>query len=344
MILYVHIPFCASKCGYCAFNSSDSLLHLEDAYVDALLLDLGSQIEGKSLKSIFFGGGTPNILHQRHYEKIFDLISKKARLSEEYEITLECNPNLVTLSWCQALRDLGANRVSLGVQSFFDFKLDFLQRDHSEYDVFVAIERIRQGGIDNVSIDLIYNTPFDCIEHLQAEIECVKRLEIAHLSAYALSIDKGSKFYQNPPKLPDQDYSFEMRSMLEENGFIQYEVSNYFKTHKSHHNLAYWRGEDYIGCGAGGVGCLNGVRQWGSHNIQSYIQSPMHKHQEFLTEEERRFERIFLGLRCEYGVSLQDISPQKAQMLIEEKKCFIQEGRLRALDVFLADEIALFLG
>lgn len=342
MTLYIHIPFCASKCGYCAFNSTDSDQHLYEKYVDALLLDLQSQIQRQDFSSIYFGGGTPNILNQSLYERIFAFLDRSINLSK-CEITLECNPNLVSLSWCSVLKDMGANRISLGVQSFFDLKLDFLQRDHKSYDIFSAVEMIKKGGIENISIDLMYNTPLDTIKILTQEVRFAKELEISHLSAYALSIDKGSKFYQNPPRLSEKDYSFDIRGMLEDIGFIQYEVSNYFKSKKSQHNLAYWRGEDYIGCGSGGVGCVGNTRFWGSKHIPSYIQNPIHKYKEFLTEEEKQFERIFLGLRCEYGVSLDDICPQKSEILLNEKKCFIRDNRLIATDFFLADEIALWL-
>lgn len=343
MILYIHIPFCMSKCGYCAFNSIKSSSDLHNDYVNALILDLSAQIENQEFSSIYFGGGTPNILHQKHYERIFELIRTKSRILDDCEITLECNPNLVHLSWCQSLRELGANRISLGVQSFFDDKLDFLQRDHQKYDVFSAIECIAHGGFDHVSIDLIYNTPFDDLDFLKKEIQCVQSLGISHISAYALSIDKGSKFYQNPPKLSKEDRSMFVREMLDGIGFRQYEVSSYCKHHKSRHNLAYWRGEDYLGCGSGGVGCVGKQRMWGNRHIQSYIKNPLKKTYEILSEDEKRFERIFLGLRCELGVSLEGLCQEKIRILLEEKKCFIQEERLIASDFFLADEIALWL-
>lgn len=343
MILYIHIPFCTSKCGYCAFNSSADFFHLQDDYVKALILDLKNQLHFQELSSIYFGGGTPNVLHQKHYEKIFDVIDAHAKVSKDCEITLECNPNLVSQSWCEALFALGANRISLGVQSFFENKLDFLQREHTGYDIARAISLIRQSGISNISIDLIYNTPLDSQALLKQEIKQAQALEIAHLSAYALSLDKGSHFFKNPPKLDKRDYSFLVRDLLGEAGFKQYEVSNYFAYQKSRHNLAYWRGEDYIGCGAGAVGCLKGVRMKGSDAIPLYIQDPLKKKEEFLTPDERKFERLFLGLRCEIGIPVQEVDQKKALILLEEGKCKKIENHLIANDFFLADEIALWL-
>ena len=131
MILYLHIPFCTSKCGYCAFNSSSEFFHLQDSYLQAVLQDLKSELENKKyfLTSIYIGGGTPNTLSSKTYEKIFECITQNATLTQECEITLECNPNLLSKEWCKDLNSLGANRLSIGVQSFFDKKLEFLQRE-----------------------------------------------------------------------------------------------------------------------------------------------------------------------------------------------------------------------
>lgn len=343
MILYIHIPFCTSKCGYCAFNSSADFFHLQADYVKALILDLENQLHFQELSSIYFGGGTPNALHQKYYEKIFDVIDARAKISRDCEITLECNPNLVSKDWCQTLFALGANRISLGVQSFFENKLNFLQREHTNYDIARAIDLIRQSGITNISIDLIYNTPFDNECSLKQEVKQIQALELSHLSAYALSLDKGSHFFKNPPKLDTEDYSFILRDLLSGIGFKQYEVSNYFAYQKSNHNLAYWRGEDYIGCGAGAVGYLKGVRMKGSDAIPLYIQNPLKKNKEFLTPDEMKFEKLFLGLRCEIGIPMQEVSEKKASILLDEGKCKKVGNQLVASDFFLADEIALWL-
>lgn len=343
MTLYIHIPFCTSKCGYCAFNSSADFFHLQADYVEALILDLKSQLHSQNLSSIYFGGGTPNALHQKHYERIFDVIYSHAKVLKDCEITMECNPNLVSQSWCESLFALGANRVSLGVQSFFEEKLNFLQREHTSYDISRAVEVIYKSGITNISIDLIYNLPLDSLTSLKQEINHVRSLQISHLSAYALSLDKGSHFYKNPPALASEDYSFIMRDLLEEIGLNQYEVSSYCYEQKSKHNLAYWKGEDYIGCGAGGVGCLDGVRMKGSDHIPSYIRSPLKKTMEFLSPYEMWFEKLFLGLRCEVGVAMEEVDSLKASILLQEGKCIKKQDRLIACDFFLADEIALYL-
>lgn len=345
MVLYVHIPFCTSKCGYCAFNSSSEHFNLQEQYIEALIEDIRFAL-GKGdycLESVYFGGGTPNTLGVGAYERVFEAIVQNACVKNGAEITMECNPNLVSLEWMEGVRQLGVNRISLGVQSFEEKKLEFLQREHCSYDIFDSIEKIALAGIEDISIDLIYGTPFDTPKFWENEMKGLEVLKLSHLSAYSLSIDRGSSFYTNPPILPQNDYAKEIRAMLEDRGFRQYEVSNYAFSKKSKHNLAYWRGEEYIGCGAGGVGFENGVRYSGVKSITHYIRSPLVKSREILSEEDLKLERLFLGLRCEEGVEAMGLNPERVKILLDEGKCYLKEDYLVASDLFIADEIVLWL-
>ncbi|WP_198937093.1 radical SAM family heme chaperone HemW, partial [Helicobacter pylori] len=190
MILYIHIPFCENKCGYCAFNSYENKHGLKEEYTQALCLDLKHALSqtDEPIESIFIGGGTPNTLSVESFERIFESIYRNARLSLDCEITTEANPELISKAWCQGLKDLGINRLSLGVQSFREDKLLFLERQHSK-NIAPVIETILKSGIENVSIDLIYNTPLDNENSLKEELKLAKELPINHLSAYALSIE-----------------------------------------------------------------------------------------------------------------------------------------------------------
>ncbi|PAF42217.1 radical SAM family heme chaperone HemW [Helicobacter sp. 11S03491-1] len=349
MILYIHIPFCNNKCGYCVFNSYENQDHLKQPYMQALQLDLIHSLthnnqSNTEIDSIFFGGGTPNTIDSKSYKKIFESIHHYSNLSKKCEITIEANPDLITQQWCRDMLDLGINRISLGVQSFFEDKLLFLQRHHNYKDIFQSIDLIYKSGFKNISIDLIYDTPQDNQKRIHEEVKNASKLPINHISAYSLSIENGSKLskiYDNNP----QTYSFfeEISQALKIYGFNPYEVSNYSRGYKVQHNLAYWRSEEYIGCGAGAVGRIGKNRIYSHSNIKQYIQTPLEKKLEPLTEENLRVENIFLGLRCELGVKTDLLDEKKVEILIKENKCHLKKNRLIANNYFLADEIALWL-
>lgn len=352
MILYIHIPFCNSKCGYCSFNSYANQDNLKQAYMKALKVDITDALKGnkKSIDSIFFGGGTPNSIDSKFYAEIFETLYKFADVSKDCEITTEANPDLISQKWCKDMASFGVNRISVGVQSFFEDKLLFLQREHKYANIRPSIEDIYKSGISNISIDLIYDTPQDTKSRIFEEIKNASSLPINHLSAYSLSIEKDSKLgkiYEENP----QTHSFfeEVREALASYGFGIYEVSNYSKNYKVRHNLAYWRGEEYIGCGAGAVGRRGSIRYYPQRNIEKYIQNPLIKIEEHLSEEDLRTEAIFLGLRSEVGVDIGKLKgdENKIKILLDEKKCHLVEDKgrkiLLANDFFIADEIALWL-
>ncbi|PAF48462.1 coproporphyrinogen III oxidase [Helicobacter sp. 12S02634-8] len=346
MILYIHIPFCTSKCGYCAFNSYDNQDTLKEPYIKALSKDLEYALGQNSavIDSIFFGGGTPNSIGVKDYATIFQTIHQSAKVHSDCEITAEANPDLISKQWCDGLKSLGLNRISMGVQSFFADKLQFLQREHNDKEVFNAIDTTAQSGIENISIDLIYDTPQDNKDRIFQEIQNASKLPINHLSAYSLSIEKDTKlaglYEQNPQK-----YCFfeEIRDALKQQGFSQYEVSNYTRGYKVKHNLAYWAAQEYIGCGAGAVGRIGDYRIYSHSSIKTYIQNPLEKRKEFLSAKDFRLESIFLGLRCEIGVAKSLLNAGKINILLAENKCHLKGDRLVANDYFLADEIALWL-
>ena len=348
MTLYIHIPFCTSRCGYCTFNSFENQHALQDSFLEALLLDLQNSSHQfashkEPLRSIFFGGGTPNTLPHQSYEKIFSTIRESYSLIEDCEITMEANPNLLTKEWCLHVKNLGVNRLSIGVQSFFEDKLTFLQREHSYKDIHTALDCALESGIENLSIDLIYDTPLDTPSRIYQEISQASTLPINHLSAYSLTIEKDSKLERQGIKPTKESLFTEVRENLGNFGFLQYEVSNYAKPYKVQHNLAYWDYEDYIGCGCGAVGKVGNVRFYTHTNLTNYIAHPTHRKTESLSQSEQTFEKIFLGLRCELGVPLSLLDPRKLQPLLESHKILLKNQRVFASDYFLADEIALWL-
>lgn len=358
MLLYIHIPFCASKCGYCAFHSLSNQQDLYAPYVQALCKDIQWSLQTYRsaphtplvIDSVFIGGGTPNILPSHFYEKIFATIHKYAQLSETCEITLEANVNLIESQWCRNLIALGANRLSIGVQSFIQEKLNLLERDHQVNDIECCFSIAYHAGFKNISCDLIYGTSIDNPSLLANEIKYASNLPINHLSAYTLSIDEGSRFARYTKKTTSaDDWEEWVRENLHKQGFLQYEVSNYSRGYECQHNLGYWLGLPYIGCGSGAVGRVKNTRTQGLLKLDSYIKHPTRKNIETLSESDLKLEEIMLGLRCKIGVNCKriNLSSKRTKILLKSQKCHIESRQngdyLVANELFLADEIALWL-
>ncbi|WP_295737019.1 radical SAM family heme chaperone HemW [uncultured Helicobacter sp.] len=370
MLLYIHIPFCSSKCGYCAFNSFVDREGEIEAYVRALCEDIRHSLRGntQSITSIFFGGGTPNFLDSKYYDEIFESIYTNASVAKDCEISLECNVNLLNLAWCKHLLSLGANRLSVGIQSFDENKLAFLQREHKAKDIALNVEYAFSAGFKNVSCDLITNTPLDSKKVVEADITNALNLPISHISVYALSIDEGSRFALDSKRFSQDleskdDFCFFARELLEKAGFYQYEVSNYAQDSKQgadstrcKHNLGYWQGKEYIGCGAGAVGRLGNRRMKAYPQLANYIKTPRKRLVEILSQRDLCMENIMLGLRCAMGVKmsvLEELFMDKVAMekhigfLLSGGKCHIRQEKredfLVANELFLSDEIALWL-
>lgn len=325
-------------------------------YIEALCEDIAHYLQifspkFKEISSIFFGGGTPSLLEARFYESVFRTISTNARLSKDCEITFEANINHLSKQWCEDIRSLGANRLSVGIQSFESKKLVFLEREHRVKDIEKHINIAYNAGFKNLSCDLIYDTPFDTPRSIESEISRATKLPINHISAYSLSIDKGSRFSDKSVigKSMESSHSSLLRDALEYAGFHQYEVSNYEKGTMCCHNLGYWQGKEYIGCGLSAVGRVGDTRSKAHTKLDMYIKEPLWRAREVLSERDLFVERLMLGLRCYLGT---EITPNMAQneavqMLIDEGKCEIKtndnKSHLVARDLFLADEIALWL-
>ena len=345
MLLYLHIPFCDSKCFYCSFNSYTYLLHLESEYFKAIIKQLDYElkkfkVEKNSIETIFIGGGTPSTVEPKYYEEFIKTI--QPYLKSYTEFTTEANPNSATKEWLKGMKELGVNRVSFGVQSFDSDKLRYLGRNHSKYDAIKAIETAYKIGIKNISLDLIYDTYLDNKELLQKDLDLVFSLPINHLSSYSLTIEKATKFYHDKitPK-DDETLSFWFVEEIKKH-FPQYEISN-FGTYHSKHNLGYWQLKDYIGIGSGAVGFLKDKRFYPSQNVQTYIKNPLIQKTEQLSYKDIKTEKIFLGLRSKVGVSLDILDSKKVKLLHSENKITIKNNRLYNNNFFLADEIALFL-
>lgn len=317
------------------------MLKFKDSYLAALQSDLESSLyllEDKKLESIYIGGGTPNTLEPKDYESIFKI------LPNDIEITMELNPNASRFEVLRELKELGVNRFSIGIQSFRDEKLRLLQRIHNVKIATNFIENAIKCGV-NTSIDLIYDTKLDSKDSLKYELEIASSLGIGHISCYALSIDTNSLFYmQNKNPTLESSLCYELKEILQDFGFYQYEVSNYSRTHKSRHNLGYWEYKDYIGIGLGAVGKIDNKRYYKQDDFKAYLANPTLSKIEILSDKDMRLEQIFLGARSEVGINKELITNKKRlDILLEEQKCYLKNGRIFVNNYFLADEIALWL-
>lgn len=349
MLAYLHIPFCDSKCHYCAFNSYTSLHHLKISYMEAIIRQLAHDIntfhiKKRSIGSLFIGGGTPSTLQPNLYEKFFKTI--EPYLTNDAEITSEANPNSATKNWLKGMQKLGVNRLSFGVQSFYDDKLKFLGRAHDASLAQDAIKLAHTLGFKNISLDLMYGTALDTKERLLKECQIAFNLPINHISSYSLTIEEGTPFEKTPhASKDDENLARFFADTLQKNGFFQYEVSN-FGSYRCQHNLGYWRHKPYLGIGAGAVGFDGKTRYYPTKNIQNYIQNPLFKTKEHLKRADLLLEKIFLGLRSCVGVKKELLTPeqlQKAKFLTKEEKLTFKDNIFLANNLFLADELTLFL-
>ena len=261
--LYIHIPWCVRKCPYCDFNSHP--IHgtfPENDYITALLADLEQdlpRISGRTVQSIFIGGGTPSVLSPNAIEQLLSGIRARISVAAEAEITLEANPGTVDNARFQGFREAGINRLSLGIQSFNDTALKSLGRIHGRIEAILAAEAALQAGFDNVNLDIMFGLPAQTTESALADLRTAVAFQPSHLSWYQLTIEPNTRFYHNPPWLPDEDLVWEIQqsgqTYLAEQNYLQYEISAYAQSGREcQHNLNYWKFGDYLGIGAGAHG------------------------------------------------------------------------------------------
>jgi len=282
--LYVHIPFCRSKCVYCDFNSYAGQEALIPAYVEALLREAEAWSRlcaGTTVETLFFGGGTPSLVPPAEMKRLMEGLRQRFAIAAEAEVSLEANPESVDFDYLLGLRDLGVNRLSLGVQSFDDEELRFLGRIHTAAEAEAAYGTAQQAGFENVSLDLIFGLPQQQIESWQQSLEKAIRLEPDHLSLYALTVEEntplGRAVAANRTWEPDEDTQAEMYEESEEHleaaGYDHYETSNWaWSGHRCRHNLTYWETRPYLGLGAGAHSYLSGSRFANTLLPQDYIE------------------------------------------------------------------------
>jgi oxygen-independent coproporphyrinogen III oxidase len=278
--LYLHIPFCSTKCSYCAFNTYTHLDHLIDAFVTALAGEAAIVGRGQSVGTIFFGGGTPSLLTPPQYERIFYAINNNFNVIGDAEISLEANPNDLNREYLAALRQIGFNRLSVGMQTVNPNELKLFNRRHDNDAVAQAMTSARGSGFDNVNLDLIYGFPHQTMESWETTLRQMLHLKPEHVSLYALGLEDGTamKAWVETGRLPtpDDDLAADMYELASEilaaHGYEQYEISNWARPGRQcRHNLQYWLNLPYVGLGPGAHGYADGVRYSVILSPQRYI-------------------------------------------------------------------------
>lgn len=313
--LYIHIPFCKSKCGYCDFNSYAGKEGLVEPYFDTLNLEI--ELISKKYKgtvdTIYFGGGTPTAVEPKYICKTIDTIKNNFEQCSNIEITTECNPGTVDYKELCELSDGGINRLSIGLQSADNGCLKALGRIHTFEDFDRCFTDARRAGFDNISLDLMYGLPEQTMEAWTETLQSAIQFKPEHISAYALKIEEGTPFAKAKLNLPDDDLVADMYEkairVLCGAGYNRYEISNFARTgFESQHNLKYWKCDDFIGFGAGAFSCADGIRFSNETDIEEYIDGIKKKasaevYCEELSDFDKMSEFVFLGLRLENGIS-----------------------------------------
>jgi putative oxygen-independent coproporphyrinogen III oxidase len=303
--LYVHLPFCAHRCGYCDFVTATGRDHLHGTYVDALLRELSAEHDGSPVETIFLGGGTPT------YTAMPELLRLLRALPPARELTVEANPETVTPELARELRGAGVNRISLGVQTFQPQLLRVLERRATPADVQHAFGHLRGAGFDNLSLDLIYGIPGQTTAELRADLAQAVALDPEHISAYELEAKPGTRFtIAHGAELERQaermeDYFERVVDRLSAAGYRWYETANFCRDGKrAEHNLGYWLGRDYLGVGVGAVSTLGDERRRNTPKLARYLQGRYDREIELLDDETRARERVLLGLRLDEPLPL----------------------------------------
>ncbi|AZB24738.1 radical SAM family heme chaperone HemW [Chryseobacterium bernardetii] len=368
-MIYIHIPFCKQKCSYCNFHFSTSL-NFKEEMLRAMKTEIQlrkDELQKRSLKSLYFGGGTPSILSVDEINSLIDEVLHHFSFEKDIEITLEANPDDLDKNFLKQLAGTPVNRLSIGTQSFFEEDLKLMNRAHTASEAEGSIKRAQDFGFENLSIDLIYGSPTSNLEIWKENLHKTIALEIPHISSYALTVEPKtaldnwiSKGKVKSPKEEEQNREFYYLSdFLKDHGFEHYEISNFAKPgFYSRHNSSYWKYQEYLGIGPS-AHSYNGfdVRSWNVANNQQYIKKLstklLAKEEEILSKGDQFNEMIMIGLRTIWGVDLESLKEkfddrflehfqQEIKQKMEEGILIIEKDHLKIPEKhwFMADGIA----
>ena len=369
--IYIHIPFCKSKCAYCNFFSLASESKIND-YVEALKKEIvlrKNYLGGETVKTIYFGGGTPSLLSVKNIEEILELLNKNYEIISSPEITLEINPDTIDKDKMSSLKQIGVNRMSVGIQSFDDEDLRYLGRRHDSRHAMQVLEDLKHTDFEKITLDLIYGMPTLTEEKWNKNLDIFFSTGITHLSAYALTVEPKTILGQRIEKGELQSVSEEdtirhyniLVERTKENGFEHYEISNFAKEgFRSQHNSIYWRDEKYLGLGPSAHSYDGISRQWNISNLTKYIQlvgdaetqrrrdAELFYEKEILSTEDKFNEYVMTSLRTSWGCDIEkierDYGKSYAHHFLKNIKKYLENGEMLKENntYFLSEEGKLF--
>ena len=350
--IYIHIPYCKQKCTYCNFYFKTNLKD-KNKLIESLIKEISltkNYLKDTKLKSLYFGGGTPSLLNKENLDLIFRKVKKYYQVSSETEITIECNPEDLTIEKLKDLKNIGFNRLSIGIQSFKDEDLIFMNRNHNRHQGINSVKNAKIAGFKNISIDLIFSLPNQSLKDWNENLKMAFELDIQHISSYSLTIEEKTKLKylienNKLSELVDVESSNHFRLLVEEcekRGFIQYEISNFGKkNYFSTHNSNYWVGSEFLGIGPSAHSYNGECRSWNIPNNSKYIQSIKNNiipsNEEKLTNSEKFNDYIMTSLRTIWGSDLILIKKKFGKTIYSDLNKQIQKW-IKSKDIFQEKE------
>lgn len=310
--VYIHIPFCNYICAYCDFCKIFYNKKYINKYLNALEKEIRTRYRGETITSLYIGGGTPSSLSLDELEKLFNIL-KILNLSKDCEFTFEANPDSLTIDKIKLLKKYGINRVSLGVETINNKLQNIIERETDKDTVINCIINLKNISITNINVDLIYAIKGETINDLKQDLEFLITLDVPHISTYSLIIEDNTKLkikdIKNIDKTLDRKMYDTISSILKDNGYIHYEISNFAKEgYQAKHNLKYWENKHYYGFGVGASGYLNNIRYTNTRSITKYLEGKIINNKEVLTKKDEIFYEIMLGFRTNKGINKKEFN------------------------------------
>lgn len=308
--MYIHIPFCNHICSYCDFCKMFRNNKFIDSYLDGLAKEIDEYYNGEVMDTLYIGGGTPSCLGIDHLNKLFSILNK-VKLGNNYEYTFECNPEDISEELINTLIKNKVNRISIGIESFDVDNLGFMERKVNFKDIQNKINMIKNKGINNINLDLIYGIPEENLSTLKKDLKLLVKLKPTHISTYSLQIEEHTKIYNEGIVNISEDLDYKMYNLiikyLKKHKYNHYEISNFsLDGFESKHNTSYWNNEEYYGFGLGASGYIDGFRYENTRNLNKYLDGIYHKNEELLSIDDKMYDEVMLGLRKLKGINLKE--------------------------------------